>query len=55
MPDLLTKTTSLTEYLLLPYDGKRTESVNDQISTAAEARSLHADIAFSAKSLSREW
>ncbi len=44
MPDLLTKTTSLTEYLLLPYDGKRTEFVNGQILTMAEASPLHVEI-----------
>ena len=41
MPDLLTRTTSLTEYLLLPYDGKKTEFVNGQIITMAEASPLH--------------
>lgn len=41
MPELLTKTTSLTEYLLLPYDGKKTEFVNGQIVTMAEASPLH--------------
>ena len=41
MPDLLTRTTSLTEYLLLPYDGKKTEFVNGQIVTMAEASPLH--------------
>ncbi len=46
MPDLLTKATSLTEYLLLPYDGKRTEFVNGQIVTMAEASPLHADIIY---------
>lgn len=44
MPELLTKATRLTEYLLLPYDGKRTEFVNGQIVTMAEASPLHADI-----------
>ena len=41
MPELLARTTSLTEYLLLPYDGKRTEFVNGQIVTMAEASPLH--------------
>jgi Uma2 family endonuclease len=41
MPELLTKTTSLTEYLLLPYDGKKTEFVNGQIVYMAEASPLH--------------
>lgn len=41
MPELLSRTTSLTEYLLLPYDGKRTEFVNGQIVTMAEASPLH--------------
>ena len=41
MPELLARTTSLTEYLLLPYDGKRTEFVNGQIITMAEASPLH--------------
>jgi Uma2 family endonuclease len=40
-PRLLTKTTSLTEYLLLPYDGKKTEFVNGQIVNMAEASPLH--------------
>lgn len=44
MPDLLTKTTSLTKYLLLPYDGKRTEFVNGQIVNMAEASPLHVEI-----------
>jgi Uma2 family endonuclease len=44
MPELLTKTTTLTEYLLLPYDGKKTEFVNGQIVYMAEASPLHADI-----------
>ena len=43
MPELLTKT-SLAEYLLLPYDGKKTELVNGQIIHMAEASPLHADI-----------
>ena len=41
MPELLTKTTSLTEYLLLPYDGKRTEFVDGQVIAMAEASPLH--------------
>lgn len=41
MPELLTKITSLTEYLLLPYDGKKTELVNGQIINMAEASPLH--------------
>ncbi len=45
MPDLLTRTTtSLTEYLLLPYDGKRTEFVNGQIANVAEASPLNVEI-----------
>ena len=44
MPELLTKTTKLTEYLLLPYDGKKTEFVNGQIIQMAEPSPLHADI-----------
>jgi len=46
MPELLTKTTSFTEYLLLPYDGKKTEFVNGQIVNMAEASPLHADIIY---------
>ncbi|MGB7248208.1 MAG: Uma2 family endonuclease [Phormidesmis sp.] len=41
MPELLTETISLTEYLLLPYDGKKTEFVNGQIVDMAEASPLH--------------
>ena len=41
MPELLTRTASLTEYLLLPYDGKKTEFVNGQIVRMAEASPLH--------------
>jgi len=41
MPELLTRTTSLTEYLLLPYDGRKTEFVNGQIVDMAEASPLH--------------
>lgn len=45
MPGFLTKTTtSLTEYLLLPYDSKRTEFVNGQIVSMAEASPLHVEI-----------
>lgn len=44
MPDTLTKTTSFAEYLLLPYDGKRTEFVDGEIINMAEASPLHADI-----------
>jgi Uma2 family endonuclease len=44
VPDLLTRKTSLTEYLLLPYDGKRTEFVNGQIVNMAEASPLHVEI-----------
>ena len=44
MPELLTRTTTLTEYLLLPYDGKKTEFVDGQIIDMAEASPLHADI-----------
>jgi Uma2 family endonuclease len=40
-PELLIQTTTLTEYLLLPYDGKRTEFVNGQIINMAEASPLH--------------
>ena len=46
MPELLTKTTSFAEYLLLPYDGKKTEFVNGQIVNMAEASPLHADIIY---------
>lgn len=41
MPELLTKTISFAEYLLLPYDGKKTEFVNGQIVNIAEASPLH--------------
>lgn len=44
MPDLLTKTNSFAEYLLLPYDRKRTEFVNGQIVNMAEASPLHVEI-----------
>jgi Uma2 family endonuclease len=40
-PELLTKPTSLTEYLLFPYDGKKTEFVNGQVVNVAEASPLH--------------
>ena len=41
MVGLLTQKTSLTEYLLLPYDGKRTELVDGEILYMAEASPLH--------------
>lgn len=41
MVELLTKKTSLTEYLLLPYDGKRTELVDGEILDMADASPLH--------------
>lgn len=44
MPELLTKTVSLAEYLLLPYDGKKTELVNGNIVDMAEASPLHVAI-----------
>ena len=44
MPELLTKTLSFTEYLLLPYDGKKTELVNGQIIEMTEPSSLHINI-----------
>lgn len=44
MPELLTKTTSLAEYLLLPYDGKKTEFVDGHIVEMAEASPLHVAI-----------
>lgn len=44
MPELLTKTTSFAEYLLLPYDGKKTEFVNGSIVDMAEASPLHVAI-----------
>ena len=40
MLDLVAKNT-LTEYLLLPYDGKRTEFVNGEILDMADASPLH--------------
>ena len=45
MVELLTKKTSLTEYLLLPYDGKRTELVDGEILEMADASPLHVFIA----------
>jgi Uma2 family endonuclease len=44
MPELLTQKSTLTEYLLLPCDGKKTEFVDGQIVNMAEASPLHADI-----------
>ena len=45
MPALLTnKTTRLAEYLLLPYDGKKTEFVDGCIVEMAEASPLHVAI-----------
>ena len=44
MPDLVTKTISIAEYLLLPYDGKKTELVNGTIVDMAEASPLHVAI-----------
>ncbi|PZO20376.1 MAG: Uma2 family endonuclease [Leptolyngbya foveolarum] len=41
MLDLLAKKITLTEYLLLPYDGERTEFVNGQIENMADASPLH--------------
>ena len=41
MVGLLTQKTSLTEYLLLPYDGKRTELVDGEILDMADASPLH--------------
>jgi Uma2 family endonuclease len=41
LPDILTRTTSFAEYLLLPYDGKRTELVNGQIIAMTEPSTLH--------------
>ena len=40
MPKTLTKTISFAEYLLLPYDGKRTEFVDGEIVEMAEASPL---------------
>jgi Uma2 family endonuclease len=44
MPELLTKTISLAEYLLLPYDRKKTEFVDGNIVEMAEASPLHVAI-----------
>ncbi len=47
MTTLLTnsrKSLSLAEYLLLPYDGKKTEFVNGHIDEMAEASPLHVEI-----------
>ncbi|MEL6455642.1 MAG: Uma2 family endonuclease [Cyanobacteria bacterium J06623_5] len=44
MPELLTKTLSFAEYLLLPYDGKKTELVDGQIIEMTEPSSLHINI-----------
>ncbi|MGB3788997.1 MAG: Uma2 family endonuclease [Phormidesmis sp.] len=44
MPELLTKKLSFTEYLLLPYDGRKTELVNGQIIQMTEPSSLHINI-----------
>ncbi len=44
MPELLTKTLSFTEYLLLPYDGRKTELVNGQLIEMTEPSSLHINI-----------
>ena len=41
MPELLTKTISFAEYLLLPYDGKKTELVNGRIVPMSEPSTLH--------------
>ncbi|MEL7511834.1 MAG: Uma2 family endonuclease, partial [Cyanobacteria bacterium J06554_3] len=41
MPKLLTQTISLAEYLLRPYDRKKTEFVNGNIVDTAEASPLH--------------
>ena len=41
MPELLIKTVSFAEYLLLPYDGKRTELVDGQIIAMTEPSTLH--------------
>ncbi|MEL7069803.1 MAG: Uma2 family endonuclease [Cyanobacteria bacterium J06581_3] len=41
MPELLTKTVSFSEYLLLPYDGKKTELVNGRIIEMSEPSTLH--------------
>lgn len=44
MPELLTKSLSFAEYLLLPYDGKKTELVNGTIVEMSEASPLHVTI-----------
>ena len=44
MPELLTKTLSFTEYLLLPYNGKKTELVDGRIIEMTEPSSLHINI-----------
>lgn len=44
MTKLLTKTISIAEYLLLPYDGKKTELVDGNIVDMAEASPLHVAI-----------
>ena len=41
MPELLTKTVSFSEFLLLPYDGKKTELVNGRIIEMSEPSTLH--------------
>lgn len=41
MPELLTKTISFAEYLLLPYDSRKTELVNGQIVPMSEPSTLH--------------
>lgn len=44
MPELLTKPLSFAEYLLLPYDGQKTELVDGQIIPMTEPSSLHINI-----------
>ena len=44
MPELLVKSLSFAEYLLLPYDGRKTELVNGQIIQMTEPSSLHINI-----------
>lgn len=41
MPKRLTKTVSFAEYLLLPYDGRKTELVNGEIIEMTEPSTLH--------------
>ena len=41
MPELLTKTINFSEYLLLPYDGKKTELVDGQIIEMSEPSTLY--------------